>query len=72
MDEINALYTKTAYHDTDSQVLDAHRLRLPRTILDYFAGNKQFVSVIELSRAWNSDTLFANTFSFAIYRKLAL
>lgn len=47
VDEINALYTKTAYHDTDSQVLDAHRLRLPRTILDYFAGNKQFVSVIE-------------------------
>ncbi|KAI8582119.1 hypothetical protein K450DRAFT_229100 [Umbelopsis ramanniana AG] len=42
VDEINALYTKTAYHDTDSQVLDAHRLRLPRTILDYFAGNKQF------------------------------
>ncbi|KAG2171476.1 hypothetical protein INT43_009137 [Umbelopsis isabellina] len=44
VDEVNALYTKTQYRDAESQVVDAYRLRLPRTILDYFSGNKQFKS----------------------------
>ncbi|CAG8515346.1 39519_t:CDS:10 [Gigaspora margarita] len=42
VDVVNAFYTSTEYTDVDDTYLDPDRLSLPRTILDYFAGKRDF------------------------------
>ncbi|CAB4382711.1 hypothetical protein RhiirA5_396563 [Rhizophagus irregularis] len=42
VDEINAFYTDSKYFDVDDTLLEANRLSLPRTILEYFSGKKDF------------------------------
>ncbi|CAG8638549.1 2816_t:CDS:2, partial [Scutellospora calospora] len=42
VDVINAFYTATDYTDVDDTYLEPDRLSLPRTILDYFSGRRDF------------------------------
>ncbi|RIA84681.1 mitochondrial ribosomal death-associated protein 3-domain-containing protein [Glomus cerebriforme] len=42
VDEVNAFYTDSEYRDVDDSLLEATKLSLPRTILEYFSGNKDF------------------------------
>ncbi len=45
VDEINAFYTDSEYRDVDDSLLEANRLSLPRSILEYFSGKKDFVRI---------------------------
>ncbi|CAI2166825.1 9531_t:CDS:10 [Funneliformis geosporum] len=42
VDEVNAFYTNSEYRDVDDSLLEVNRLSLPRTILEYFSGKKDF------------------------------
>lgn len=46
VDEVNAFYIDSEYRDVDDTLLEANRLSLPRTILEYFSGKKDFVRII--------------------------
>jgi small subunit ribosomal protein S29 len=45
VDEVNAFYTDSGYRDVDDNLLEANRLSLPRAILEYFSGKKDFVRI---------------------------
>ncbi|CAG8432964.1 11025_t:CDS:10 [Diversispora eburnea] len=42
VDAINAFYTVSEYTDMDNKRMEAVRLSLPRTILEYFSGHRRF------------------------------
>ncbi|GBB83598.1 hypothetical protein RclHR1_01030013 [Rhizophagus clarus] len=44
VDEVNAFYTDSEYRDVDDTLLESNRLSLPRAILEYFSGKKDFTN----------------------------
>lgn len=53
IDDFQALYCKTKYRDPHFKTLRAHHLSLPRTLLQYASGQKEFVSVDDV---WDAHT----------------
>ncbi|RHZ74130.1 hypothetical protein Glove_227g97 [Diversispora epigaea] len=58
VDAINAFYTVSEYTDVDNTRMEAVRLSLPRTILEYFSGHRRFARGAVIGAMSHIDKVF--------------